>query len=1334
MAQLSETWQQKQLLQSFCSQAASATVLRLSRACAVAGTANALEYLDVLLSLYGDSLCCTLLPDSASAAAAAHERSVGTPREDARTTSNLSGGSATGFALPSYLERSFWGPLKLTDESVDEGVAAFAACTLQYATVEGAASRRTQGDQGLILTYGASGLVRLMLLTLQETQKQTEQEHLKDSALRTGAHRLGGGNIRRSDVSNQPWAKMQLLQKWKGTSSVARVASISEPLTVFTSATAAAAVAPPGLAASASETVATVRLAAVGCVGGEVEVVLLQQTVATPCCSLKHPAGVTVLKFHPSRALLAAGTADGLVRVYDLSFAAAATIAAGTPAAAEHVPFVTLKDHVNSISALTFLPAVAAAALQQPKQLRKYALSSATTRFLDVLVSAGTDALINAWCLKILPHTAGLLLMPQQFDRQHTLQQLRKSAVRLQKGLQQKKQQKGSEQEQHEYLLLMQLPTVEVVTAMTVDFAAEEPLLLSGGSEGLVKLWDLKQKKVLKVLKTVAALSGGATGRPERDDDLGAFIRTLLLLPTSSSYSDRLKRFFTLLVAQDSGLISVVSPLPKLANLCHVKTLCAAESGVPRATTTMICLLGRLDGLFACRWVPQPPEECRCSYCCCSLRRNERYASGYYPSTLLALTGDPCGWLIDLGSGSLGSKPLGFPASGFTKQGQTEAFGHQGAVSCCDISKRGCWVLTGSRDGALCLWQTASGHLVAKLEGAHEGCITAVAFQRKNWAKASQLLQRPPQNQAQEDNRVLECMCDCRGISPSEPHALLFVSCCEKNSLKLWRVRIPQGIFAIPHLQNQTDAEAEDGVEAAAGRGRANGARDDSRGPTGGLPLTEMECLATVVAHSREINDIKFAPNDSLVATASTDKTCRLLSVPSLAPAGELRGHRRAVQEFQFAERERVAATASLDGTIRLWNLSSFTCIKTLQGDVAFLCVRFLSLDTQVLAFAADGSARLFNCRTADCVWALDLWGAAAVSGGADGRLCVWRDVTAETKAAQKVKTELPDMWAASNWLMSKPAIWVFTGRQAYRKWRCCLCVAMCHSLQLHSLEEQQQLAAAQRMEAEGRSEEVVDLLLQLRKKFGLAAFVQRRIVHSLAQSLNRANPAALMRTGDASSLFLLLPQLQQQQPSERITQGDTDWALLVGALGHEEARTLLGFVAEWTAEPAMAAAAHGLLNLLLRRRRTEYLFGGSTSYGKQEDAGADASWIRDRHSTVGNKPAGQVLRALELCSQRQERRVAALLQKSFLLDLLLPGAAAVQEELHQLLFPLQQHEPVGKRKVPFSIKMAGKKRQKVLQDQQLQHLQEQPFVLSAEALQPHFGTEFTERCLYGET
>lgn len=45
----------------------------------------------------------------------------------------------------------------------------------------------------------------------------------------------------------------------------------------------------------------------------------------------------------------------------------------------------------------------------------------------------------------------------------------------------------------------------------------------------------------------------------------------------------------------------------------------------------------------------------------------------------------------------------------------------------------GCWVVTGGRDGSLCVWHRASDRLIAKLDDAHAGCLTAVAFQRKNW-------------------------------------------------------------------------------------------------------------------------------------------------------------------------------------------------------------------------------------------------------------------------------------------------------------------------------------------------------------------------------------------------------------------------------------------------------------------------------------------------------------------------------------------------------------------------------------------------------------------------
>lgn len=203
MAQLSETWQPRQLLQSFCSQAASVSVLNLNRS-STSGEPTALQ---VLLSLHGDSLCCSLLPASAAAAAAA----------EIDLTSSLAAQSGADGAhqpsLPRYLERRFWGPLKLTDEGIDEGVAAFAACELRGSEMH----VDTDGDSGLLLTCGASGLMRLMLLRLRHhhQDKQEEQNEQRDSSLQIAEQRLGGFSPNGDDSSSKPWAGLQLLQKWK---------------------------------------------------------------------------------------------------------------------------------------------------------------------------------------------------------------------------------------------------------------------------------------------------------------------------------------------------------------------------------------------------------------------------------------------------------------------------------------------------------------------------------------------------------------------------------------------------------------------------------------------------------------------------------------------------------------------------------------------------------------------------------------------------------------------------------------------------------------------------------------------------------------------------------------------------------------------------------------------------------------------------------------------------------------------------------------------------------------------------------------------------------------
>ncbi|KAL8452184.1 hypothetical protein Emed_001491 [Eimeria media] len=1298
MAQLSETWQPMQLLQSVCSQASSVCVLNLHQP----SPAGDEQPLQVLLSLHGESLCCSLLPSSAAAANAATSTAAAAAATAAAATAFSESSKAA--SRPVYLQRPFWCPLKLTDEDIEEGAAAFAACELHAHdrdtgnAQEQHAGQEAKARSGLVLMCGASGLMRLMLLRIQQPQQlqqqETQHQQRQDAASQIIEGRLGGGATPNSDNNNtiKPWAQLQQLQKWKGTSTVARVATISN---LYSSSAGGAKTESP-----AATTAAAFRLIAVGCVGGELELLLLQRQTAVPCCSLKHPAAVTTLKFHPSRALLAVGTADGSLRIYDLSFAAAAA-AAGSLAAAEHVPYLTLKDHLSSISALSFIPAASLAALEQQQNARAggglkrkaaASLAAAELHFPDGLVSAAGDSLVNVWDLSRLPASAGVLALPQQQQQlQQELQDGRKKALKLQKRL-------NEQQQKQQQQPLLQLPTLEIITSLLVDeeigalldSSSKGPFLMTGGTDGVVKLWSLSEKKALKVMPTAATVTKEPAMNGKDQEDLGVFIRSLLLIPSISKSNKRSSNKRSLLVAQDSGLISLVSlaPDPEGELLMPVKGSTLKKSLKQRKAgrTETVCIVGSLEGVFATRFVPSPPEGCCC--CCCQTRR--RGVPSEHPSSLLLLTGDPCAWSLDLASGSLGFTPLGGRESlTFTAVGKQQIPGHQAAVSCFDVSKNGCWVVTGGKDGSLCVWHRASDRLIARMPAAHAGCLTAVAFQRQKWNNASALVKTRPE---------LECRCDCRGIAPSHPHQLLFASCCDQNNVKLWRLPIPASLF--------TPEGAEENAEGM----KLDGEHGLRFGKT--QVIAEIDCLASIVAHTKEINDLKFAPNDSLIATASQDKTCRLLSVPTLATQGELRGHKRGVHEIQFATRERTAATASGDATIKLWNLQTMTCIKTLQGDgFGFLCLRFLSLDSQIISFNANGEAQIWNCRTAECaasaqpvhtdkVWSVDLWGDALASAGADGRICIWRDATAETKAAMKLK----------------------------------------------ALREQQELAAAQTLEATGNTEEVVKLLLRLKKKYALGSFVQRRLLRSLSASLDVSDPAALLRKGSLVPLVKLLPEEQQQQrlrqhlsPQQqqlldRQQHEEDRWDEIITRLREDEVKTLFGFVAEWAAaDPVTAAAADGLLHLLLSRFPYEVLFRGSQSRSSGDHIVEENDIFSSRgKATVGGKPAEDVLKALVLNSQRHERRLIGLLQKSYLLDLLLPGAAAVQQELQQLLRPLQQG--TVKRSGVAGDRKSSKKKRMNHQQQEQQQEEQQEFLLNPNVLKPHFGPEFTERCLYGDT
>ncbi len=300
---------------------------------------------------------------------------------------------------------------------------------------------------------------------------------------------------------------------------------------------------------------------------------------------------------------------------------------------------------------------------------------------------------------------------------------------------------------------------------------------------------------------------------------------------------------------------------------------------------------------------------------------------------------------------------------------------HTETVLAVDVSPDGQWILTGSKDRAVCLWQLHEGEeggegslLTATCARRYEGhtdAVSAVALTRRT-AGYQQL---------------------AAGVSGGTSLAF---SAGADRTLKRW-VLVPRetpAAAAKKKKQQQKAEEAQDGLPSP--------------------PPVTTEASASVLAHDKDINALAVAPNDALLASASQDKTVKLWDTKTLSLLGVLKGHKRGVWSVEFSPLDRCVVTGSGDRTVRLWSLTDYTCLKSLEGHSAsVLSATFLRNGLQVLSAGADGLLKLWTVRTQECeatmdgheerVWALALSpdGKQAVTGGGDSVLNVWQDVTA---------------------------------------------------------------------------------------------------------------------------------------------------------------------------------------------------------------------------------------------------------------------------------------------------------------------------------------------------
>lgn len=246
------------------------------------------------------------------------------------------------------------------------------------------------------------------------------------------------------------------------------------------------------------------------------------------------------------------------------------------------------------------------------------------------------------------------------------------------------------------------------------------------------------------------------------------------------------------------------------------------------------------------------------------------------------------------------------------------------------------------------------------------------------------------------------------------------LSSSKDNTIRLWQV--DPSTFEVVHLATATKHTSSVGSVAFGRQSHTICASvsQDTCLKVWSLPksfvvgeILKMNCVATQIAHEKDVNCVTISPNDLMIATGSQDKTAKIWNASTLALVGVFRGHKRGIWCVRFSPVDQILLTTSADCTMRLWSLTDKTCLKSFEGhESSILKAEFISNGMQLLSAGSDGLLKVWSIKTSECNTTLDthdgrVWAMAVAhdesyffSGGSDSLLIKWKDVTEAKKLA----------------------------------------------------------------------------------------------------------------------------------------------------------------------------------------------------------------------------------------------------------------------------------------------------------------------------------------------
>jgi len=251
-----------------------------------------------------------------------------------------------------------------------------------------------------------------------------------------------------------------------------------------------------------------------------------------------------------------------------------------------------------------------------------------------------------------------------------------------------------------------------------------------------------------------------------------------------------------------------------------------------------------------------------------------------------------------------------------TGHGQpVELSGHEDYVLCCAFSPGGDLLLTGSGDRTIRLWSVQTGQEIRRFEG-HESGIIQLKFG--------------------QDGRT-------------------FISTSNDRTVAVWDLESGQKLssFSEKYLPIQAIAVNKDNQHLlTCGANRMVTLRQ----------YPDLQVVNQMKAPQKGINACEFSPDDRFFAYAG-DNDLVIGSLANLEIIATLSGHSKQIKDLAFSPDGKTIITASQDHTLRLWQLN-LAENSNQSANVSFQQARFYTPDKNLLTSDDQGRFTFWNTTT----------------------------------------------------------------------------------------------------------------------------------------------------------------------------------------------------------------------------------------------------------------------------------------------------------------------------------------------------------------------------------